>query len=267
MNLHRLHAVLAAGVEQPQLLEQWDRQPGLLSQLGVDPSGLDLAALRKFAGLTVKVRHNPLREQMPLSFRLMSIASIEIDMFADYAMFRSKRQLRYATSAAARAGDLLDFLADWIDPAKREQLLLWDVIRYEDAIARLGPWLEQTPEAVDNSVTACPRLRGTVLLHELQSDPRALADMLYTSAPDLSRVPLQPQHLCFWRAPESDQAAVLTLDELGFYLLSMLDGQRSVSALTQCLGGGRDARNAVSRGLRAFSKLGIVILPDRIRRH
>jgi ABC-type spermidine/putrescine transport system permease subunit II len=62
----------------------------LLTLGGIVWTALDLAALGKFAGLSVKVRHNPLRPMMPLTFRLMSVAAIEIEIFAAYAAFRSR---------------------------------------------------------------------------------------------------------------------------------------------------------------------------------
>jgi len=68
MTASRVHAVIAAGLENPQLLERWQREPDLLRKCGVDPDKLDLNALWKFAGLTAKVRHaGQLRPRLPLT--------------------------------------------------------------------------------------------------------------------------------------------------------------------------------------------------------
>ena len=266
-DLARVHAVLASGVEHPRLLEQWRQQPETLRELGIEPETLDLAALGKFAGLSVKVRHNPLRPMMPLAFRLMSVAAIEIDIFAAYAAFRSRQGLRYAGAMPARARDLIEFLGGWLDLGDHTHALLWDAIRYEDAVARLGVWYESSARDLEPSdidpidVASAPRVRGDILLQELQSDPRALADALFASVPDLRQVSLQPQYRCFWRASDGDDAAVVVLDAFGYYLLSLLDARRSIAVLARRLGGGPGMTGAVREALQTFATLGIVELP------
>ena len=259
MSLARVQAVMAAGIEQPRLLLRWRAQPERLRALGVDPAEIDLDVLAKFSGLGVKVRHNPLRAHYPLSFRLMSATAMEIAMFAAYAEFRSVRRLPWAGTLPDRARDLLDFLGGWLDPADPVHARLWDALRYEDAIARLGPWhvaAGDDENVVD--VADVPRLRGTVRLHEFGCDPRALAAALHASAPDLGAVPDEPHALCFWRAPGAEEVTVLDLDALGFHLLARIDGRRSVPALARSLGGGRGATAAVRAALATLAGFGLV---------
>lgn len=262
MSLARVQAVMAAGIEQPRLLVRWRAQPERLRALGVDPAEIDLDVLAKFSGLGVKVRHNPLRAHYPLSFRLMSATAMEIAMFAAYAEFRSTRRLPWATAMPDRARDLLDFLAGWLDAADPVHARLWDALRYEDAIARLGPWHVAADDAdAGVDLPDVPKLRGTVQLHEFGCDPRALADALHASAPDIGAVPDEPHALCFWRAPDADEVTVLDLDALGFHLLARIDGRRSVPALVRSLGGGRGATLAVRGALSTLAEFGLVHLP------
>lgn len=261
MSLARVQAVMAAGIEQPRLLVRWRAQPERLRALGVDPSEIDLDVLAKFSGLGVKVRHNPLRAHYPLSFRLMSATAMEIAMFATYAEFRSLRRLPWAAAMPDRARDLLDFLDGWLDPADPVHARLWDALRYEDAIARLGPWHVATND--DESIVDLPdvpRLRGTVRLHEFGCDPRSLAAALHASMPDLAAVADEPHALCFWRAPGADDVTVLDLDALGFHLLARIDGRRNVPALVRSLGGVRGATAAVRSALATLSEFGLVQL-------
>jgi hypothetical protein len=269
VSLARVHAVMAAGVDQPQLLEQWMADAAQLRALGVAPEGFDLPALAKFAGLGVKVRHNPLRPMFPLGFRLMSVAAIEIDLFSAYALQRSREGRAFAVDMAQRARDLVAFVGGWQDPAIRAHTLLWDALRYELAVGQLRapqPGTIGTPAA-----SRAPRIRGDIALHELQSDPRVLAEVLHASAPDLEDVPLQPQAFCFWHPPERSEndadnigdTSVIAVDALGHHLLSRIDGRRSAAALARELGGGRDAERAVSIGLDSLAAIGIVALPQR----
>ena len=264
MSLARVHAVMAAGVDQPQLLEQWMADAAQLRALGVAPEGFDLQALAKFAGLGVKVRHNPLRPMFPLGFRLMSVAAIEIDLFSAYALQRSREGRAFAVDMAQRARDLVAFVGGWHDPSVRAHALLWDALRYELAVAQLRA--PQPGTIVTRGISRAPRIRGDIALHELQSDPHVLAEVLHASAPDLDDVPLQPQAFCFWRAPDNDPAgdtAVIAVDALGQHLLSRIDGKRSAVALARELGGGRDAERAVAIGLDSLAAIGIVALPQR----
>jgi hypothetical protein len=160
-----------------------------------------------------------------------------------------------------RARDLLGFLDGWLDDVNPVHVRLRDALRYEDAIARLGPW--HTATNVDDGVNLpdVPKLRGTVQLHEFGCDPRVLAGALHASAPDLGSVPDEPHALCFWRAPDADEVTVLDLDALGFHLLARLDGRRNVPALVRSLGGGRGATAAVRAALSTLAEFGLVQLP------
>lgn len=269
MSLARVHAVMAAGVDQPQLLERWMADAAQLRAFGVTPEGFDLQALAKFAGLGVKVRHNPLRPMFPLGFRLMSVAAIEIDLFSAYALQRSREGRAFAADMAQRARDLVAFVGGWHDPSIRAHALLWDALRYELAVAQLRA--PQPATVAPSRASRAPRIRGDIQLHELQSDPRLLADVLHASTPDLEDVPLQPQAFCFWRAVDDDsifdesigETSVIAIDALGQHLLSRIDGRRTAAALARELGGGRDAERAVAIGLDSLAAIGIVALPLR----
>ena len=110
MNARNVQAVLAAGVHSPNLLAKWQQDPAFLRSKGIEPHTIDLAALRKFAGLSVKVKHNGLRFDFPLTFRLMGLAELDIPVFADYATHCAETGHRLAKTSAQRARDLISFL-------------------------------------------------------------------------------------------------------------------------------------------------------------
>ena len=178
MNASRIHAVIAAGLDNPQLLARWRREPELLRDCGVDPREFDLEALWKFAGLTAKVRHNGLRAELPLTFRLMNVAELEIEVFASYASFHaSEGGQRYANNVESRTQYLLAFLERWLDFERREHALVWDMIRYELALTRLSKLAVDIPSPVDESpaqpvarAASVPSLRGEVILSDNKSN-------------------------------------------------------------------------------------------------
>jgi hypothetical protein len=302
MNARQVHAVLAAGIENPALIARWRDQPELLRGHGVEPATVDLDGLWKFAGLTVKVRHNALREDMPLTFRLMSVAGIEIDVFAAYAGERAARGARFAATTEGRTLDLIAFLDGWLDREDPVHALLWDVIRHERALAQLArsPYFIRPPRISDSadpslrysgasglarcsglrSVSAkavvapagaagrratatartVPRVCGEIVLHEMTCNPRAVAAALHASAPRLGEIPRGPVHVCYWRAGAAPEIAILELDALGFYTLSLADGRRTAAALHRALGGiGRPSAGFL-RVLGELAALGVISL-------
>ena len=153
MNASQVHAVIAAVLKKPGLLARWKQEPDILRECGVDPDLIDIDALWKFAGLTTKVRHNGLRADIPLTFRLLNVAGLEIDVFGAYSTFHADRS--FGPTVQARSDDLLLFLEQWLDFDKREHALLWDLIRHELALARLRK-LETTAAQPQRTL----RLRG-----------------------------------------------------------------------------------------------------------
>jgi hypothetical protein len=246
MNARLVHSILAAGVQSPNLIVEWQENPQFLLDQGIEPRAMDLTAMWKFAGLAVKVRHNGMRRDFPCTFRLMSVTGLEVEVFATYATYCATRGLRFGATAEQRAVDLISFLGQWLDLEATDQALLWDMIRHEQAIAELtrlasASSLPTTPD--DPSLqraellpSSVPRVRGEMILHELQSDPRLLKTMLFRSPSQLGETALQTHYFSYWlRAPSAD-VMILDLDAFAFYTLSLVDGSRSVSELGSALG-------------------------------
>jgi hypothetical protein len=269
----RVHAVLAAGVENPALIARWRDEPELLLRYGVEPAEVDLDALWKFAGLTIKVRHNALRDDLPLTFRLMSVAGIEIDLFAAYAGERAARGARLARTTEERTLDLIAFLAGWLDRTEPVHALLWDIIRHERALAQLA---KATPEAApagiapepDAPATArtVPHLRGELVLHEMTCDLREVGGALYANPPRLAAIPRAPAYLCYWRADAAPAITMLRLDELGFYALAAIDGRKSCAVLHRALGGAGPTSPGFLRALDQLAAIGVVGFQGRAPR-
>jgi hypothetical protein len=232
----------------------------------VDPDELDLNALWKFAGLTAKVRHNGLRADLPLTFRLLNVAALEIEVFASYASYRASEGRRYADSTEARAQDLSDFLEHWLDFDRHEHVLLWDLIRYELAMTRLSR-LAATDSTLPAAksltrraprATSVPRVCGDIILHEMRCDPRALGAKLSEKSPRLEEVSLGAFHFCYWRRSAAAEMHILQLDALGFYLLSLADGKRSAADLSRLIGGGSRPARGLLKALGELAAVGIL---------
>jgi hypothetical protein len=266
MTASQVHAVIAAGLADPQLLARWQREPGLLRSHGVDPADLDLCSLWKVAGLALKVRHNGLRADLPLTFRLLNIAGLEIEVFASYASHHAAKGGRYADTAEARAAELLTFLEQWLDLSRREHSLFWDLIRHEQALTRLSrltvtarePAASEPRQRAMPRATSVPRVCGEVVLHEMRCDPRALAATLRERSPRLEEVRLEAMNLCYWRNGTQPELHILELDELGFHLLSLADGIRTAAQLSHCLARSRRPAPQFLRALGDLAAVGIL---------
>lgn len=266
MNAGQVHAVIAAGLENPQLLARWRQEPELLRSCGVDPDKFDLNALWKFAGLSGKVRHNGLRADLPLTFRLLDVAGLEIEVFASYASYRASEDGRFADSIEERTHELLAFLENWLDLDRRDHALLWDLIRYELALARLSrlvpavtviPASQSPPQRVLRAGSV-PRVCGHVVLHEMRCDPRIVGATLQEKSPRLDEVPLGTFHFCYWRRDAAPEIHILALDELGFYLVRLADGKRSTADLSCMMGGSRKPAKGFLKAVGELAAVGIL---------
>jgi hypothetical protein len=266
-----VHAMTAAAVENPALIAQWRAEPELLRAYGVEPSTVDLDALWKFAGLTIKVRHKALRDQLPATFRMIGLAGLEVELFAAYASEHAARGVPFPATTEARAADLMTFLGGWLDRSDSVHALLWDVIRHERALTRLGrsaPAVGSSPNLPSPlhvtrpppTASAVPRVLGEIVRHEMTSDPRAVTSALNAPTPELAAIPRTPGFLCYWRADGSPQVAILRLDELGYYALGLVDGVRTAAGVYLGLGGKGRPHATFLRLLGELATLGVIAL-------
>jgi hypothetical protein len=249
MKAAQVHAVLAGGVSDPRRLAAWAAAPQALQALGIDPHSLDLRALRGFAGLALKVRHNGLRDALPHSFRLMHVAGIEIELFADYALACAEQGIPLAATDAGRAHALIEFVRQWHDPGQGLHAMLWDLLRHEQALLELQrPEAAPTRSSVPPTPRAVLRVRGAVRLHEMQHDPAAIVQALRRRAPDLQAVAPAPHAWCYWQPPGAAGVRIVELDAFGFAAVQAAAQQCRVGELSQALGLGARVPAAV-RGL------------------
>lgn len=268
MNARQVHSVLAAGVQNPDLITQWQKEPASLLRLGVQPESLDLSRLLKFAGLTVKVRHNGVRQEFPMTFRLMGVAGLEIEIFAAYAAFCAATGRGYAADTAERTRELSQFLQHWLHLDRTDHSLLWDMFRHEQALALLNQATpSQSPDATTGkarpsnarpSAASVPMVCGRIVLHEMRCDPLAVQAALQQSTPTLSQIERGTHSYCYWRADHAGEIQILDLDEFGYCALSFVDGSRSVAELSRQLGGGRRPTPAFMRLLDQLASIGIL---------
>lgn len=270
MNARNVHAVIAAGVQHPNLLAKWQTEPDFLRRQGIAPETIDLIALRKFAGLTVKVRHNGLRFDLPLTFRLMSLAELDIVVFSAYAIHCAATGHRYGKTSSERTRDLITFLEGWLNLEHRNHSLLWDMIRHEQALAQLK---RSTAEVVDGTGdsprpprtlrgSSVPHVRGEIILHPMQCNPEAVRTALFQRPLRLDLIPDETHFYGYWRV--ADEVRILDLDEFGYYALKLIDGI-TVAELNRRMGGGGRPTKAFIGALDQLAAIGILDLRSTTR--
>ena len=250
----RVHAIVAAGLENPELLARWKQEPESLRTYGVDPAAFDLDAIWKFAGLSAKVKHNGLRSDLPLTFRFLSLNGLEIEVFGAYAAHKARAETRYAPTTGERIVELVDFLRDWLDFNKPEHSLLWDLIRHETALAQLR---KRTPSTKRARV---PHIVGAIILHEMTCDPRVLGKLLRRKSFDPGRVQRRVVHLCYWNPGDPEKICILELNELGYHLLSLVDGKRSIADFNRLLGGKARISKKLMDAFAQLASVGVISL-------
>lgn len=241
-----VHSLLAAGLVKPNLLRTWGDAPAALSRSDLPSEPFDLQALRQFAGLAFKVRHNPLRGPYANTFRLLSLCGLEITLFSDYACACAEQGLALAAQNEERARLLVQFIDQWHNPALPAHALLRDMARHEQAVSELeradavagAPQGQAAAPGPDSKL--CPR--GAMRLQESRYHPLAILAAMRVPTPDFSTLNTGSHLLAYWRAPASPSVQLVELDAFGFALLQYADGSRSLRELGALLGIGRARR-------------------------
>jgi hypothetical protein len=267
MNAAQVHSVIAAGAADPRRVARWASDPAAMRALGIELGGLDLGALRGFSGLAMKVRHNGLRDAWRWTFRLLDVAGIEIELFADFALSVAERGCGLAAGDEARARDLLAFIADWPGGRQFAGLLLWDLVRHEQALFELARAEPPVPAAATQpkpTPDAIAHVRGLIELHEMRYDPIEVIAALRARDPVLTGLATGRRLFAYWRPHGDATIQRVELDEFGFTALQAADGHRSVAELLTALG---LLRRPPARVLPLLAQLGAAGLLAFVRRN
>jgi hypothetical protein len=233
----QVHAVIAAALDDSERLQGWLQNPELVRQFGVDPAQIDWQGMWCFAGLTAKVRHNPLRADFPLTFRVLKATGLEVEVFSHYAGEAARLRVGSKTSNEEKVESLYAFLESWLDPADDRHALIWDVISHEITVMRMGrSRARQEERAGENSPTRiatdhAPEVRGELTLRRMNFDPERVAERVlstFVAGGDLKR---DPCLLGYWRCGPQGRLSILRLDSLGFHLLEMADGRTAIGSI------------------------------------
>lgn len=268
MSAREVYSILAAGLNHPDKILHWQDHPDLLQERGVSPDSLDLEALWKFAGVAAKVRHNGLRQSFPLSFRLMRLARLDVELFSSYATACSATGHKYANSSLQRARDLITFLKEWKEPDCTEHSLLWDIMRHELALLELKERAAGTTLTLSDRKTGAGqrlskesvlRAHETLILHEMAHSPKEIEVMLLRGDLGGAEVSSRPCYFGYWRSPQNNRIQVLEFDAFSFYALSYSDGTVTLSELSRKLGGEAKLTRAFQEAIRQLTAIGILV--------
>lgn len=232
------HGVLARLVEHPDLLGVTASgtagdpgDPGAPGRPG--PGALDRDRVRQVTGFITKVRHNPVRDHLPLTMRALAAAGVEIEFFADHAPVFTVRR-RAGLTDEERTALFVAALRDWLDPDDDAHRLVGDVLAHELTLAEVGRLAPVAPPAVDARLDhdSRPRLRAGVRLLHLTLHPPDIAAASTGSDP----VPVDRTPRCYAYVPTPAGPRVTNLDPALAPLVACADGSATVAEIAAALG-------------------------------
>src|SRR4051812_13833446 len=203
LSARQIHALIAAGLGNPGLLDLWRRDPDTLSRAGIEPLDIDLEALRRFSGLATKVRHPDLRDTLPLTFRSLECAGLEIDAFAGYTAIATTLRRVKTTTLSDKVSAFVTFLESWLDVDDPDHLLIEHISRHEAALARLKHQITIGGTAIEGgggwpTAQTIVRICGTLILCEFALDPCRASEMVPPGVKALPRLPRKRFRLGYW---------------------------------------------------------------------
>lgn len=231
----RVHAILAAAMSDPCLLNRWRVQ----SLNGTEPAEIDaefdVLKIWRFSGLVTKVRHNDLRPNLPASFAIMDSANIGIRLFASYAETAATMRRQGRTSKAEKIAALVEFLRDWLTKENSIHMLLWDIIRHESTIFGL---LSQSvareqylagPDSQSISNLCVPIRRAGLVQLDMSCNP-VEAIRRIRSGEDLRSINRADRHFAYSITSDGSEVKLHTINPIAAFLLNEADG-RTVSEI------------------------------------
>jgi hypothetical protein len=235
-----VHAILAAAVDDPMLLDRLRRHsanPRKYSPAGVP----DLDRLRLFAGLAIKVRQNDVRRRLPLTFKLLDKLKFSVSLFAAYAKEAAALRRAKKSTQTHRMRAISSFIEDWLDTEDPDHALVRDILHHERALFALDDreTRDATPDEATTAAEVTPRsvpwpVAG-LICREMSCDPLALARLLRLPDSDLSTLRRGQFYYVYCRENGSGCVSAKEIDELGRVLLVLADGRRSVAQLSGVL--------------------------------
>jgi len=240
-NARHVHSLLARALVDPVLLERWRHNPSALNKMGSLSRTLDINRVWRFSGLATKVRHNDVRIVAPLTFKLLDLAGISIELFATYASRADVLRKEGKKSASEKLSSVSCFLSDWLDRDNPVHCLIWDLIRHESAILELQTVAPSQPPNSDDpvfmevSLQSMPTRGGTLIHHEMSCNPVELARRLRIAPNQIPSLQRGQYYFAYCQGSDSTRIKVLEIDALGSVVIDLCDGHRTIGKISRLM--------------------------------
>jgi hypothetical protein len=252
-----VQAVIAAALADPRRLLLWRNDPKQLAQHGLDGSSIDWDGLLGLAAVSTKVRHNPLRGDLPVTFRALEASGLEHDLFRAYApRYAELRDGQPDLTQIRRA--FVAFLAEWLPGEWRDRRpakVLVETASHELRVAELRESIAAPPEdtAGPSDVPAFSRPHRLALCAMHPGDATAAV-----SQGCWNREGLRPHRMIY--LARADGIDLAELDPLCWWIAGHVDGKRTVKQLSELLATelGEDAESMVQEGVSALRRAGVL---------
>ena len=215
-----------------------------------DLEALDVARVRQFAGFITKVQHNHLWESTPYTRALLKHCGAEIETFASY--HGRHLQLRAQHASRVEKDDAFFAFLDEYAASRNELRGLRDILRHERILLeleRLRPGLAETPPVATRTpfATRVPVVRGALLVACFDCHPLEIAATISRGALASDGIAQRRVTLAYSAQSPTRHLVILEVDDLTAVVLTAIDGERSVRAVTEHVTGGTATDALVSR--------------------
>jgi hypothetical protein len=221
--------------------------PSFLSTALDDPAGLDhatprlfdesdLGRIALFQAFIVKVKHNGVRNILPLVFRMLPAVGQELAFYRSYAAsylaIRADGPLPVARQVQVMTEHLRRYLEQCTNPASAA---VADLLTHELTIWRMhsgGPVPQ--PEPADGAIVWRGRMELKFYDTDLSRACAALMAKTFDPGQDLAE---REQTLAYWRPEHGETVEFFEIDELTAMLFSMVDGRSTLEGIAEQLAG------------------------------
>lgn len=244
MDASKVHAIIAACLADPQIISALLANPEVTRQnfnkAGIDAEAFDWQSIQKFAGFVTKVRQNPVRNNLPLTFKALSICDLEIAVFTHYAPNFTHLTHNGYLPDELRTETFVGFLTNWLDATNPIHLLIKDIVNHEWTIEQLHRLNTKTPDEQPTisfmpTVKSVPTIQGVLKIQNMCYDMHQVIPMIQNNKLDMYEIKQKEFLLGYWCGGLGKQIKIVELQAIGAYILSAVNGERTIRDISDSL--------------------------------
>jgi hypothetical protein len=193
----------------------------------------DLNAIRKFAAFISKVKHNFLWNDFPITYKLMHVYALEIEIFSDYLPLHHQSKEKPLLDTLSKVNHFIQFLKPYLQNKKgKKYAVLFYALIHEDTIRQLKQTVNtRIPISQTSTITLHSKIaiNGAFYLVKLPIPPEDINEWILP-AKKIVFAKTKSIYL-YWRRASTLSLEIITLGTETIPILNVLKAESTINSI------------------------------------